>query len=151
MHGEKKMINRWSCANIKLLHSQNIVIIPTRRKYDIHDFDKGRVFDCWSLSVLSQRGSDSPELWCHSLFLSSSTLGCDLKRMLYHRVVKFKRTINNRTFQSSFFFKPPDFFFILRENSTLINYLYNNSLGNNIFLERETILCCWELKIAGDN
>ena len=44
------------------------------------------------------------------------------------------------------------FFCIFRDNITVITYLYNNSLGNCIFLERETILCCcWELTIATDN
>ena len=43
------------------------------------------------------------------------------------------------------------FFYISSENSTVITYLNNNSLGNSIFLERKRILCCWELIVTGDN
>ena len=43
------------------------------------------------------------------------------------------------------------FFCIFGENSTVITYLYNNFLGNSIFLERETILCWWELISVGNN
>ena len=67
-----------------------------------------------------------------------------------HLVIK--GTISDRPFQTSLFSDPQIFFFfcIFRENLTVITYLYNNSLGNSIFLETETILCSWEL-IAGNN
>ena len=67
-------------------------------------------------------------------------------------IFKVKGTISDPKFQTSLFFSEhPDFFCIFRENYTVLNYIYNNSLGNNIFLEKETIICCWELIIAGDN
>ena len=64
-----------------------------------------------------------------------------------------------------FFFKPPhiffsfffsflffSFLFFFFFQSFTLSYLYNNNtIGNSIFLEIETILCCWELIIAGDN
>ena len=62
-----------------------------------------------------------------------------------------KVTIRDHKFQTSLFFQTPRLFCIFTENSTVITYLYNNSLGNSIFLEREKILCCWEFNIAGDN
>ena len=40
---------------------------------------------------------------------------------------------------------------IFGENSIVITYLYNNSLRNSIFLEKETILCYWELIFASKN
>ena len=46
-----------------------------------------------------------------------------------------------------FFTNPQIFMHFQRE----ITYLYNNSHGKSIFLERETILCCLELIVAGDN
>ena len=46
-----------------------------------------------------------------------------------------------------FFSKPPEFFHIFRENPTVKTYLCNNSLRNRIFLDRQTILCCWELEL----
>ena len=55
-----------------------------------------------------------------------------------------KGTISDHPFQTSRFSKPPDFFFffcVFRENS----------LGNNIFLEGETILYCSELIVVSDN
>ena len=45
----------------------------------------------------------------------------------------------------------PIFFYIFGENFTVINYLYNNSPGNSIFLDRKTIFCCWELIFAVEN
>ena len=48
---------------------------------------------------------------------------------------KIKCTINNPKFQTSLFSEPPDFFYIFRENFTVINYMYNNSLGNSIFFD----------------
>ena len=48
----------------------------------------------------------------------------------------FKGTISDRPFQTELFSKPQIFFFIFRENSTVINYLFNKSLWNSIFLER---------------
>ena len=49
------------------------------------------------------------------------------------------------------FFTNPQFFVcIFRENFTVLNYLYNDSHGNGIFLGRETILCCWEFIIANN-
>ena len=50
-----------------------------------------------------------------------------------------------------FFLNSQVFFCIFRQNFTVINYLYNSSLGNSIFLERETILSCWELIFASEN
>ena len=41
-------------------------------------------------------------------------------------------------------------FFIFRKRSTVTTYIYNNSLENSMFLERE-ILRCWELIFAGEN
>ena len=69
---------------------------------------------------------------------------------------KFTKHLSADMFRKkkSLFSKPPDFFFffcIFRKNFTVITYLYNNSLGNSIFLEREAILCCSELIIASDN
>ena len=50
-----------------------------------------------------------------------------------------------RHYQRLLFFQIPIFFCIFRENFTVRNYKCNNFLGYSIFLERETILCCWEL------
>ena len=60
-----------------------------------------------------------------------------------------KGTISDRPFQTSLFSKPPDIF--AYSERTPLYYLCNDSLRNGIFLGRETILCCWELIIAGDN
>ena len=57
-------------------------------------------------------------------------------------ITKLKGAISDRQFHTSLFSKPQILFCIFRENFTVITYLYNNSLGNSIFLERETILCC---------
>ena len=65
-------------------------------------------------------------------------------------VSTFIGTIGVGIFQSSLFSKTLQFSHIQRELHC-ITYLYKNSLGNSIFLERETILCCWELIIAGDS
>ena len=57
-----------------------------------------------------------------------------------------KALIGDPKFQKFTFFQSPRFFCIVRENFTVINYLwYNSSHGNSIFLEIETILCCFEL------
>ena len=61
-----------------------------------------------------------------------------------------KGTISDRPFRTSLFSKPPHFC-IFRENYTVVTYLYNNSLGDSTYLERETMLCCGELTIASDN
>ena len=60
----------------------------------------------------------------------------------------FKGTISDHPFQTSLFSKAKSFFCIFKENFTVITYLYNNSFGNSIFLERETNICCLELIIA---
>ena len=66
--------------------------------------------------------------------------------------IVIKGTINDRSFQTSLFSKPPDIFFcIFRENPTVKTCLYINFLGNSMFLERDTRLCYWELIITGDN
>ena len=65
--------------------------------------------------------------------------------------IRFWLPFWNETFFWSFFLLT-DFFFIFRNKFTMINYMYmNNSLGNSIFLERQTVLYCWELFIAGGN
>ena len=61
-----------------------------------------------------------------------------------------KGTISDRQFQTSLFSKPLDFFAYQRKlhcNSLPIQQLAQKQLK----LERETILCCWELIIAGNN
>ena len=50
-----------------------------------------------------------------------------------------------------FFRKPQFFFFFLHIQRELHCNNLPISLGNSIFLERETILCCWESIIASNN
>ena len=50
--------------------------------------------------------------------------------------------------KSSLFPNPQIFLNIQRERRA---YLYNNSLGNGIFLKRETITSCWKLIFASEN
>ena len=69
----------------------------------------------------------------------------------HERDAGIRGTISDRTFQTSLFFPNPRFCCIFRENHTIITCVYNNFLRNSIFLERETILCCWELIITGNN
>ena len=60
--------------------------------------------------------------------------------------VILKGTISDGPFQTSLFFPNlSQFFCIFRENSTILTYLYNDSLRNSVFWGRETTLCCWEL------
>ena len=61
-----------------------------------------------------------------------------------------KGTISDPKFQTSLFFRTPRFYFAFSERTSLY-YLYNNSLGNSMFLEKETITFWWELIIAGEN
>ena len=67
--------------------------------------------------------------------MSISQSGIELHELL------IKGTISDPKFQTSLLFEPPDFF-ACEKNFTVMNYLpvYNNSLGNSIFLERDNFL-----------
>ena len=68
--------------------------------------------------------------------------------------MNLKGTISGRQFQTSLFSKPQIFFFfyIFRENFTVIAYLHNNLLKHqDIFGKRDNSLLASELIIAGDN
>ena len=51
-----------------------------------------------------------------------------------------KGTTSDRPFQTSLFSKPPDFFCIIRENSTVIIYLDKNTLEKAYFWKRDSSL-----------
>ena len=61
---------------------------------------------------------------------------------LMSALLKLIGTISDRPFQTSLLNPQIFFFCIFMKNFTAITYIYNNSLENRIFLERETILCC---------
>ena len=60
-------------------------------------------------------------------------------------MVFIKGTISDPQFQTSLFFSNPQIILhtVFRQNFTVINYPYNNFLGNSILLERQPILFCW--------
>ena len=63
----------------------------------------------------------------------------------------FKGTISDPIIPNFTCLWTPRLFCIFREKFTVINYLCNHIHGNNIILEIQTILCCWELIVARDN
>ena len=77
--------------------------------------------------------------------------------ILIHHSIAFKGTISDHQFQTSLFFQTPRFFFfffffffcIFREDFTVMTYLYNNSVGNSMILERDNSLSLGI--ITGDN
>ena len=69
--------------------------------------------------------------------------------LMYNKHIK--GTISDLKFQTSlFFFQTPRFFFFFFLH--IQSELHSNKLHIQVlFLQRETILCCWELIFAGKN
>ena len=95
-----------------------------------------------------------PHTSSNRLLLSNQDKGCtaSVAHSLAHPLGPALLNLwSDGQFQTSLFYQPPDLFYIFGDKFTVITYRYNNSLGNCIFLEREIILCCWKLIIAGNN
>ena len=83
------------------------------------------------------------------LFSAREPTVCSLNQFFFEHELKGISAIVHSKLH--FFPNPQLFLCIFSKNFTVITYLYNNSSGNSILLERETILYCWELIITGDN
>ena len=104
----------------------------------------------WEYTCRSKLTTCHAQLQSHEFRWVSVTNFCILQQnsQNYHGLILLvlsyfasiiKGTISDHQFQTSLF-PTPWFFGIFRKNLTVITYLYNNSLRNCIFLERETTL-----------